>query len=295
LIRQAVRLALVVCVVGTYFIAAPFGYGAFMLLHRFRAKFGSRAEPRASTDRGKRARLLQGIMRRAFALMHDTLRLVGLLDFDPRALRGRIPPGPAVLVANHPTLCDVTSTIAAFEDVTTAVKPQIFRRTWLRALLEDARFFEGAGGPFGSHAVIDAGVARIREGFRVLVFPEGTRSPAGSLHSFGRAAFEIACQTDVPVIPVVIRCEPVWLSKEFGLLSPREELPRMQLVPLEPIYPTDCQRSSRKLRDVVEARLRRALAIPVTPSQGLSNGTDASIARASAQESHRPISHAGGR
>src|SRR5262249_24429755 len=37
LIRQAVRLALVVCVVGTYFLAAPFGYGAFMLLHRFRA------------------------------------------------------------------------------------------------------------------------------------------------------------------------------------------------------------------------------------------------------------------
>jgi 1-acyl-sn-glycerol-3-phosphate acyltransferase len=253
-----------------------------------------------------RARLLQGIMRRAFTLMHDTLRLVGLLDFNPRALQGQLPRGPAVsclpaqprassLVANHPTLCDVTSTIAASENVIAAVKPQVFRRTWLRSLLEDARFFEGAGDPFDASAVIAAGVERIREGFRVLVFPEGTRSPAGSLHPFGRVAFEIACQADVPVIPVVIRCEPVWLSKEFGLLSPRDELPRMQLVPLEPIYATDCQRSSRKLRDVVEARLRRALAIPVTPSQGLSNGTDASIARASAQESHRSISHAGGR
>src|SRR5690349_21129322 len=155
LIRQAVRLALVICVVGTYFLAAPFGYGAFMLLHRFRAK-----------DAKKRARLLQGIMRRAFTLMHDTLRLVGRLDVNPRQLHGTLPPGPAVLVANHPTLCDVTSTIAAFEDVTTAVKPQIFRRHWLRSLLEDARFFEGAGGPFDSAAVVASGVERIREGFR---------------------------------------------------------------------------------------------------------------------------------
>jgi 1-acyl-sn-glycerol-3-phosphate acyltransferase len=279
-----VRVALVFCVVGTYFVAAPFGYGAFMLLHRFRAK-----------DSKKRALMLQRIMRRAFTFMHDTLRVVGLLDFNPRALRGQLPPGPAVLVANHPTLCDVTSTIASFEDVTTAVKPQIFRRQWLRSLLEDARFFEGAGGPFDSNAVVEAGVARIREGFRVLVFPEGTRSPAGTIHRFGRAAFEIACQADVPVIPVVIRCEPLWLSKEFGLLSPRAELPRMHLIPLEAIYPTDCQRSSRKLRDVVEARLRRALAIPATPAQGLLNGTDANIARAPAQEPDRPIPHVGGR
>jgi 1-acyl-sn-glycerol-3-phosphate acyltransferase len=284
LIRQAVRLTLVFCVVGLYFIAAPFGYGAFMLLHCFRAKDGQ-----------KRARLLQLIMRRAFTLMHDTLRLVGLLHFDPRSLRGQLPDGPAVLVANHPTLCDVTSTIASFEGLTTAVKPQLFRRRWLRSLLEDARFFEGAGGPFDSNAVIEAGVARIREGFRVLVFPEGTRSPSGQLHRFGRAAFEIACRADVPVIPVVIHCEPVWLSKEFGLFSLRPELPRMRLEALPPIYPTDCQRSSRKLRDVVEARLRRALAIPATPSQGLANGTDASIARAPAQESHRDIPHVGGR
>jgi 1-acyl-sn-glycerol-3-phosphate acyltransferase len=279
-----VRLALVFCVVGTYFVAAPFGYGAFMLLHCFRAK-----------DQKKRALMLQRIMRRAFTLMHDTLRFVGLLDFDPRALRGQLPDGPAVLVANHPTLCDVTSTIASFEHVTTAVKPQIFRRRWLRSLLEDARFFEGAGGPFDSNAVVEAGVMRIREGFRVLIFPEGTRSPTGTLHRFGRAAFEIACKADVPVIPVVIRCEPLWLSKEFGLLSPRAELPRMQLIPLEAIYPTDCQRSSRKLRDVVEARLRRALAIPATPAQGLGNGTDANIARTPAQEPDRSIPHVGGR
>lgn len=285
MVRQAVRLALVFCVVGIYFVAAPFGYGAFMVLHRFRAK-----------NTQKRARMLQGIMRRAFTLMHDTLRLVGLLNFNPRSVRDQLPPGPAVLVANHPTLCDVTCTIASFEDVTTAVKPQIFRRSWFRPLLEDARFFEGAGGPFDSNAVIESGVARIREGFRVLIFPEGTRSPSGTLHRFGRAAFEIACRADVPVIPIMIRCEPVWLSKEFGVFSPREQLPQMSFTPLEPIYPKDCQRSSRKLRDVVEARLRRALAIPAAPSQGLAHGTDAaSIARTSAQEPHRPISHAGGR
>jgi 1-acyl-sn-glycerol-3-phosphate acyltransferase len=284
-LRQAFRLALVFCIVSVYFAAAPFGYGAFALLHCFRAR-----------DRRERARLLQAIMRRAFTLMHDTLRVCGLLDFNPRDIDGELPPGPAVLVANHPTLCDVTSTMAAFADVTTAVKPGLFRRRWFRPLLHDARFFEGAGGPFDSGAVVEAGVERIREGFRVLIFPEGTRSPRGALHRFGRAAFEIACKADVPVIPIVIQCEPVWLSKEQGVFAPPPQRSRMRLIPLEPVYPRDCQCSSRKLRDVVEARLRRAVAVPTAPSQGLTNGTDGtSIARASAQEPHRSVPHAGGR
>jgi len=284
-VRQAVRLALVFMVVSIYFAAAPFGYGAFMLLHAVRTR-----------DPKGRARFLQGIMRRAFTLMHDTLRVLGLLDFDPRALKGQIPDGPCVLVANHPTLCDVTSTMAAFSDVTTAVKPALFRRPFFHPLLSDARLFEGAGGPFDSIAVIDAGVARIAEGFRVLIFPEGTRSPKGQLHRFGRAAFEIACRADVPVIPVAITCDPVWLSKEQGIFAPPDGKPTLRLTPLEPVFPRDCQRSSRKLRDVVEARLRAVVTVVGTPPQGLANGTNAArTARASAQETHRPVPHAGGR
>jgi 1-acyl-sn-glycerol-3-phosphate acyltransferase len=284
-VRQAVRLALVFIVVGIYFAAAPFGYGAFMLLHTLRTR-----------DENARARFLQGIMRRAFTLMHDTLRVLGLLDFNPRHIAGELPEGPCVIVANHPTLCDVTGTMAAFADVTTAVKPQLFRRMFIHPLLADAKLFEGAGGPFDSPAVIEAGVARLKSGFRVLIFPEGTRSPRGMLHRFGRAAFEIACRADVPVVPVAITCEPVWLSKEQGIFSPPPSTPTMRLTALAPVYPRDCQRSSRKLRDVVEARLRGAVISDGTPSQGLANGTNAArLARASAQETHRPVSHAGGR
>jgi 1-acyl-sn-glycerol-3-phosphate acyltransferase len=284
-VRQAVRLALALCILSLYFAAAPFGYGAFAVLHLF-----------PSHNPLGRARLLQGIMRRAFRLMHDTLRCCGLLDYDPRDLRGKLPAGPAVLVANHPTLCDVTSAMAAFEDVTTAVKPALYRRGFIRPLLSDARFFEGAGGPKDSSAVIAAGVERLREGFRVLIFPEGTRSPEGTLLRFGRAAFEIACQADVPVIPVVIRCDPVWLSKEHGIFPLPGRTPRLRLEALEAVHPRDCQRSSRKLRDVVEARLRGVVTVVDTPGQGLANGTNAArIARATAQETDRPVSHAGGR
>lgn len=120
--RQAVRLALVLCVVGTDFVAAPFGYGAVTLLHRFRAK-----------DQHKRARMLQASIRRAFSLMHDTLRLVGLLDLDPRSLRNQL--------------------------------PQIFQRHWLRSLLADARFFAAARRPLDSGVVIEAGMRRFVKGF----------------------------------------------------------------------------------------------------------------------------------
>src|SRR5690606_14745747 len=136
--------------------------------------------------------------------------------------------------------------------------------------LEGARLFEGAGGPRDANHVVISGVARIREGFRVLVFPEGTRSPEGELHRFGRTAFEIACRANVPVVPLVITCEPVWLSKEHGLLATPDDTPRLRLTVLPPVHPGEHGFSSRKLRDVVEARVRQRLGMadlrPLRPS-----------------------------
>jgi 1-acyl-sn-glycerol-3-phosphate acyltransferase len=200
------RLLLVAVFLGFYFLMAPFGYSAFLLLHLFPAR-----------DPDRRARLLQAIMRGAFALMHRTLRLIGLLDFDPRSLRGKLPDGPCVVVANHPSLVDVAAIMSAARDVTTAVKSTLYNKWWLRPLVSDAALFEGSrGDPLDVGRVVEAGVERLHRGFRVLVFPEGTRSPKGSTHTFSRAAFEIACKAKVPIIPIVIHYAPRWLTKDVG-------------------------------------------------------------------------------
>ncbi len=54
--------------------------------------------------------------------------------------------------------------------------------------------------------------ARVRDGANVLVFPEGTRSRDGKVHTFKKGAFVLASQAGVPIVPIAIegsgRCFP---------------------------------------------------------------------------------------
>ena len=245
-----VRLLLTMLLYSSYMALAPFGYVAFALLHRL-----------PTSAPLKRARRLQWIMRRAFTLMHDTLRFFGFIDFDPRRVEVALPQRPSVLVANHPTLVDVTSLLSAYPDVTTIVKPSLFERFWAHGLLDGARFFKGADSTADLPALLDVAATRIAEGFHVLIFPEGTRSPEGQLLPFRRTAFELACRTGAPLVPIVITCEPVWLSKEHPIFPPRDKPARFRMRALPAIDPAAHSRSSRKLRDVVERQFCEHLGV----------------------------------
>lgn len=247
------RLFTIHLVLAVYAVLAPFGYAAFALLHLWPAR-----------DPARRARMLQWVLHRAFRLLHDTMRVLRLVAFNPRCdVEGSIPAGPCVLVANHPSLIDVTAIMATLRHVSTAVKPSIYRRFWLRPLLAGSGQFEGSSPDhLAATELVAAAMTRLRQGFHVLLFPEGTRSPRGSIGAFGRAAFEVACRAGLPIVPIVIHYEPRWLSKERGLLDPPDRLPRMRLKILPPEYPTDSARASRALRNVIEQRFRRELGLP---------------------------------
>ena len=52
-----------------------------------------------------------------------------------------------------------------------------------------------------------------KAGRSLIVFPEGTRSPAYGLRTFKRGAAQIALRTGVPIVLVVITCDPPTLMK----------------------------------------------------------------------------------
>jgi 1-acyl-sn-glycerol-3-phosphate acyltransferase len=45
---------------------------------------------------------------------------------------------------------------------------------------------------------------RIHDGMSVLIFPEGSRSPDGSIQSFKKGGFSLAMKSKVPIVPVSI-------------------------------------------------------------------------------------------
>jgi 1-acyl-sn-glycerol-3-phosphate acyltransferase len=183
--------------------------------------------------------------------------------FDPRPARGLTPDGPFVVISNHPTLADGLSVMSAVPHVCTAVNRTTFNRWWLRPLLEGAGQFCGmAPNILGSGEVIERASERLRQGFNVLVFPEGGRSPRGGLRTFARGAFEISCKTGVPLVPILFRADPLWLARGDSVFAPTAELPRKRLEVLETLDPSDFGGDSRAMRDYTEAMYRRLLGLP---------------------------------
>ena len=79
--------------------------------------------------------------------------------------------------------------------------------------------------------VFNEGVARIREGNSVLIFPQGSRERVFSRKIYSSIGAKLAEKAGVPVIPIAVKtdCSPTrpdgkgWL-KDFGTVDPSKEI-----------------------------------------------------------------------
>ncbi|HEY0252576.1 MAG TPA: lysophospholipid acyltransferase family protein, partial [Kofleriaceae bacterium] len=119
---------------------------------------------------------------------------------------------PCVLVANHPSLCDVTSIASLFPNVVAVARPSLANLAPLRWLVRGMGFV-----PVGTR-MLGTCQERLRSGYDLLIFPEGTRSPfGGGLQPFHRGAFEIAARAGVPIILLKLTCVPPALGKRLPI------------------------------------------------------------------------------
>ncbi len=249
-LQRALRTLAIAFSVACYAVNAPFGYLGFAFL----CWWWRRDPPR-------RALRLQRCMGVGYRILHDWLRVFRIADFDHRTALPGLPAGPCVLVANHPTQIDVTAIGACLGGGCTIVKPRVYRRRMVKPLLVGAGLLEGPGtDPISIGRVVDDGVERLRQGMRIFVFPEGSRSPRGQLRPFGRVAFEIACRAGVPLVSVGIRCTPPWLSPEVPMFQPPHPIPKLRLTLLAIDDPARDGGDSKQLRERVEQRFRAWLA-----------------------------------
>lgn len=61
----------------------------------------------------------------------------------------------------------------------------------------------------------------VRRGVPVVIFPEGTRSPDGTLMAFKKGGFVLAVQAGVPIVPVAIQGTFAIMPKNRLLIRPR--------------------------------------------------------------------------
>lgn len=208
----------------------------------------------------RRARACLRLVSWSFRFFHGYMRALRLLEVRfEGTLPAELGSGPVVFVANHTTLVDVTAIIARIPDLSCVAKTAMASSPFIGRLIRLCGFIDSGLTVAARAASVDTAVARLKDGFHVLVFPEGTRSPEGSMHRFQRGPFEIACRANVPVVPLVLRCNPSALRREQPFWAQPDTCAILTVSIHSPVSPEDFGHKSRAMRDAVESHYRRTL------------------------------------
>ena len=137
----------------------------------------------------------QPVVRQAWRLLlgaFSLLRLLRLSHGDFGSLRGR------VIVANHPTLIDVVILTVLVPRTLYVAKRGLKANPFVAAIVRATALPDDARLP-------EVAAPYLAQGWNVLVFPEGTRSPAeGGLQPLHRGAAQLALRTSAPLACVRI-------------------------------------------------------------------------------------------
>ena len=111
----------------------------------------------------------------------------------------------------------------------------------------------GKNGNSGTHAMAREVIDRIHRGGRVVVFPEGTRSPDDRVRPFGAGAFRLALMANCPLVPVAMSGSADVVAKGSRLLRPA----KVRIAFLEPRVLTEEESRSQEYRESVKKNMPR--------------------------------------
>jgi 1-acyl-sn-glycerol-3-phosphate acyltransferase len=172
-------------------------------------------------DGERRQVAARALIRRSFRMYVEMMRMLGVLRYEIRGL-DKLERGGLLILANHPTLIDTVFLMAFVKNADCIVKGELWNNPFTGGTVRAAGYINNQGGP----ALVDDCIASLRRGNNLIVFPEGTRTPADGVISMKRGAANIAVRGLRAMTPVLIRCEPATLGKgaKWWRVPPRRVL-----------------------------------------------------------------------
>ncbi|MBL9177298.1 MAG: 1-acyl-sn-glycerol-3-phosphate acyltransferase [Verrucomicrobiaceae bacterium] len=174
--------------------------------------------------------LLQGAFRNFLRL----LRLCGVFECEFRgfeALEGVS--GGLIIAPNHPALWDAVFVIARVPGLRCIMKASLLHNPFLRGGAKLAGFIPNKP----AHKMLQRSIEALRQGDRLLFFPEGTRTRKheNSINAFQGGLGIIATQSSAPVWPVFIETNSDYLSKGWPLWRLPDKKIRLRITLGEPL------------------------------------------------------------
>jgi len=167
---------------------------------------------------------------------------------------------PHVFVANHSSFTDVFLVVRLPWEMKWLAKKSLFSIPllgWQMRLAGDVPI--SRGDRESRHQALAEMHRRLASGVSVILFPEGTRSPDGTLGEFRDGAFRLAIDAGVDVVPLAISGAARSLPKRSLVFRPSTATLRV----LPPVATAgysaaDAHRLGTAVRDAIESAIRAA-------------------------------------
>lgn len=156
----------------------------------------------------------------AFSAYLWFLRRFCLVRLDLSDLHGLSQDRPLILVANHPSLLDAVILLSRLPQATCVMKAT------LKANILFGPFARFSGYISNEQPLnlIKQACNELAQGAHLLIFPEGTRTLAFPVNTFGQTAALIAQRTGVPIQTLLIHFSSPYLGKSWPLFR-KPQLP----------------------------------------------------------------------
>jgi 1-acyl-sn-glycerol-3-phosphate acyltransferase len=160
-------------------------------------------------SRQLRSVIARHVIRFTFRCIVGLMRVMGVFQYEISGLE-RLERHGLLILANHPTLIDIVILMAFVKRADCIVKSKLWRNPFTHATVRAAAYVRNDD--YGAQLIEDC-VAAVRRGGNLIIFPEGTRTPANGSIVLRRGAANIAVRAQCNVTPVLIGCAPLMLVK----------------------------------------------------------------------------------
>jgi 1-acyl-sn-glycerol-3-phosphate acyltransferase len=156
-------------------------------------------------------RVRYAIARRWVDSVLAALRLLCRLEYVVEG-REHLPADSAVILMKHSSTWETLAQLQIFPRQTWVLKRELVWTPflgWVLPLLKPIAI-DRKGGKEAVQQVVAQGKARLEEGLWIVIFPEGTRVPAGQTRRYGLSGAVLAVASGCPVVPVAHNAGDYW-------------------------------------------------------------------------------------
>lgn len=128
-----------------------------------------------------------------------------------------LPSQPVVILSKHQSAWETMGLQKIFPKLTFVLKKELLKVPffgWGLAQLEMIAI-DRAAGKDALEQVVEQGRQRLKDGYSVVVFPEGTRVPVGQTKRYKLGGAWLATHTGTPVLPIAHNAGEFWQRNAF--------------------------------------------------------------------------------